>query len=280
VAEFVGAFAASHAPGIGRDWNKFAPALQQRLARAYLTVGERVRAARPDVLVVVSPDHWVNFFLDNLPAICIGVGEENDGPPEPFMSAFQRIVPGAPGLGAHLLEQALAHDFEPSASHRLVLDHGFCIPLSKMGLDPLPPILPIAVNGLEPPMMSLRRCAAWGRMIVDAIASFPGDLRVGLLATGGLSHSIGEATMGMIEPAMDRRVIALLEGGDIDALTGYLEEVLPSAGNGGHELRNWVVAHSAAGGRGFELIDYLPVEEVYVGCAWAAWAPAGNMRES
>jgi hypothetical protein len=271
MAEFVGSFAASHAPNLGRYWDDFPAPLRERLTRAYLAVGDRIRAARPDVLIVVSPDHWVNFFLDNLPAICVGVGEESDGPPEPFMQAFPRVIPGAPSLGLHLLQYALAHDFEPSHSHRLILDHGFCLPLQKMGLDPLPPILPIIINSLEPPMMSLRRCAEWGRMIVDAIAAYPGAERVAILATGGLSHSIGEATMGVIEADMDARIIELLRAADVTGLTGYLEQRLKTAGNGGHELRNWVVAQSAAGGRGFELIDYFPVEPVYVGCAWAAW---------
>jgi aromatic ring-opening dioxygenase catalytic subunit (LigB family) len=274
MGEFVGAFAASHAPLIARDWDKLPEPLRDRFTRAYRAVGARIEAARPDVLMVVSPDHWVNFFLDNLPAICIGVGDENEGPPEPFMAGFpHRPVPGAPALGAHLLREALAHDFDPSSSHRLILDHGFCIPLWKMALEPFPAILPVVVNGLEPPMLSLRRCAAWGRMIVQAVASFPGDLRVALLATGGLSHSIGEATMGAIDEAMDRRVIALLQDGDVDTLADYLERTLPVAGNGGHELRNWMIAHGAAGGRGFALIDYFPAPEVYVGCAYAAWAP-------
>jgi aromatic ring-opening dioxygenase catalytic subunit (LigB family) len=271
MAEFVGAFAASHAPNLGRYWDEFPAPLRERLARAYRAVGARIEAVRPDVLIVVSPDHWVNFFLDNLPAVCIGVGEENDGPPEPFMQAFQRLVPGAPALGMHLLQHALAHDFEPALSHRLILDHGFCLPLQKMELKALPAILPIVINSLEPPMMSLNRCAEWGRTIVEAIRSFPGDQRVAILATGGLSHSIGEASMGLIEADMDRRIIELLEAGEVAPLVDYLEQRLKTAGNGGHELRNWVVAQSAAGGKGFELIDYFPVEPVYVGCAWAAW---------
>ena len=271
MAEFVGAYAASHAPNLGRYWNDFPAPLRERLTAAYLAVGARIKAARPDVLIVVSPDHWVNFFINNLPAICVGVGEESDGPPEPFMQAFQREIPGAPGLGRHLLEHALAHDFEPSSSHRLILDHGFCLPLEKMQFAALPPILPIIINSLEPPMMSLNRCAEWGRMIVDAIRTYPGSERVAILATGGLSHSIGEATMGVIEADMDARIIALLHAGEVSPLVDYLEERLKTAGNGGHELRNWVVAQAAAGGKGFELIDYFPVEPVYVGCAWAAW---------
>jgi hypothetical protein len=54
----------------------------------------------------------------------------------------------------------------------------------------------------------------------------------------------------------------------------FLESGLTKTGNGGHEVRNWVVAHGAAGSRGFEIIDYLPVPEVYVGCAFASWKVA------
>jgi hypothetical protein len=51
----------------------------------------------------------------------------------------------------------------------------------------------------------------------------------------------------------------------------FLERALAGAGNGAAEVRNWVAAHGAAGSRGFELIEYLAIPEVYVGCAWAAW---------
>ena len=57
------------------------------------------------------------------------------------------------------------------------------------------------------------------------------------------------------------------------ALIAYLEQELPSRGNGSEEVRNWLVAHGAAGERGFELVDYLPVPKVIVGCGFAAWRP-------
>ncbi|MEQ8697089.1 MAG: hypothetical protein RLT05_11075, partial [Bauldia litoralis] len=97
------------------------------------------------------------------------------------------------------------------------------------------------------------------------------DLRVAILATGGLSHSIGEPTMGAIDEDLDWDCIRAFEAADRAALVDLLDARLPGAGNGSHEIRNWVVAHGAAGDRGFELIDYLPVPEVYVGCAFASW---------
>jgi aromatic ring-opening dioxygenase catalytic subunit (LigB family) len=274
MAELVGVFAASHAPLIARDWDKLPEVPRGKLAAAYDEVGRRFRAAKPDILIEISPDHWGNFFLNNLPSICIGIGAEHDGPPEPFMRKMypHATLPGHAEFGRHLATSALARDFEPSLSHRLTLDHGCCIPLWRMGLNPPPTIVPILVNGIEPPMMSIARCLAWGRFLREAIATYPERVRVAVLATGGLSHSIGEPGMGTIDGKFDAECIKLFREGAPQPLVAYLEDALPRTGNGGHELRNWVVAHAAAGEQGFDLIDYAPVPEVYVGCAFASWS--------
>jgi aromatic ring-opening dioxygenase catalytic subunit (LigB family) len=271
VAELVGAFAASHGPLIIREWERVPAADKSRMSAAFAELGRRLQAARPDVLIVVSPDHWSNFFLDNYPAVCIGVGEAHDGPPEPWMSTFpHRDIRGDAALGAHIARVAVEEGFEPSVSHRLKLDHGFCIPLWRMGLERLPRIVPIVVNSIEPPLPSLARCYEWGLLLNKAISSFAGSERVAILGTGGLSHSIGEPTMGAIYEDFDRETIRLFSS-DPKALVSYLEEKLPAHGNGSEEVRNWLVAHGAAGGRGFELVDYLPVPAVIVGCGFAAW---------
>ena len=272
MAELVGVYAASHGPMIVRNWKILAPAEKESLTSAFSELGRRIKAARPDALIVISPDHWVNFFNDNLPAICVGVGEAHDGPPEPWFKEFpHRKMAGHPPLAEHVVRTALERDFEPSISYKLALDHGFCIPLWKAGLDPLPAIVPVIFNDLEPPLPSVRRCYSWGAMLAAAVASFPGKLRVGVLATGGLSHSIGEPDMGRIDEAFDRDCIRRFENGDASALFDFLNERLPGAGNGASEVRNWVAAHGAARGRGFELIRYDPIPNVYVGCGFASW---------
>ncbi|HET7366580.1 MAG TPA: 2,3-dihydroxyphenylpropionate 1,2-dioxygenase [Burkholderiales bacterium] len=271
MASFVGAFAASHGPLIIREWERVPAGEQRRLSAAYRELGRRLTAARPDVLMVVSPDHWSNFFLDNYPAVCIGVGETNDGPPEPWMKDFpHRTMAGHPQLGLHIASTALAQGYEPAVSHRLKMDHGSCIPLWRMELERLPKIVPFLVNSIEPPMPSLARCYRWGELLRQAIESYPEALRVAILGTGGLSHSIGEPTMGAIYEDFDRESIRLF-GRPADELIQYLDAELPTSGNGSEEIRNWLVAHGAAGGRGFELVDYLPVPTVIVGCGFAAW---------
>ena len=272
MAELVGVYAASHGPMIVRNWKMLAPAERENLTSAFSELGRRIKAAQPDALIVISPDHWVNFFIDNLPAICVGVGAAHDGPPEPWFTEFpHRKMAGHPPLAEHVVRTALERDFEPSISYKLALDHGFCIPLWKAGLDPLPAIVPVIFNDLEPPLPSVRRCYSWGAMLAEAVASFPGKLRVGILATGGLSHSIGEPDMGRIDEAFDRDCIRRFENGDAPALFDFLNERLPGAGNGASEVRNWVAAHGAARGRGFELIRYDPIPNVYVGCGFASW---------
>ena len=187
MAEFVGAFATSHGPLIAREWDVLPEGPKAKLTAAFDETGRRLKALEPDVLVMLSPDHWVNFFIDNLPSFCIGIGEEHDGPPEPFMKPVypHKTLPGHPAFGRHLLDTALRSDFDPAISHRLTLDHGFCLPLWRMGIDPALPIVPITVNQLEEPLPTLRRCIAWGRMLRRAIESYAGDLRVAVLGPAG-----------------------------------------------------------------------------------------------
>lgn len=276
MAKLVCALGSSHAPLMARAWEAVGPQRLENIKRTFAEMGRRFAQSRPDALVVVSPDHWVNFFINNMPSVCIGVGETHDGPPEPWMKDVPyKTIDGQPQLALHLVEEAFRHGFEPSVSHHLRLDHGIAIPLWRMGIDPLPPLVPIIVNTVEPPLLSVRRCLDWGEMIRQAIESYPQDLRVALLATGGLSHSIGEHDMGRIDEPFDGECIEHFRSGNIPSLVEFLEQRVESAGNGAAEVRNWVMAHSAVKGRGFDLIGYHPYPEWYVGCAFATWNFAG-----
>ena len=263
MARIVAAYAASHAPLVARDWHILPAPAKTRLTAAYRALGRLMSAAKPDVIVEIAPDHWSNFFINNLPNVCIGVGETHDGPPEPFLKDYpHNPMLGAPELALHILTTALNNDFEPSVSHHMKLDHGFCIPLMRMELAKLPRIVPIVINSLEEPMPSLNRCLAWGKLIRKAVESYPEDIRVAVLTSGGLSHSIGEPTMGVIDEDFDRDCIKAFERGTEAPLLSFLQSNLAKAGNGAQEVRNWLVAHGAAQSSGFTLVDYFPVPEV------------------
>lgn len=272
MAKIVACYAASHAPLVARDWHLLPTPVKTRLSAAYRELGRLMTEAKPDVIVEIAPDHWSNFFINNLPNVCIGVGDTHDGPPEPFLRDFpHNPMLGAPDLAMHILTTALDNDFEPSVSHHMKLDHGFCIPLMRMELAILPRIVPIVINSLEVPMPSLNRCLAWGKLIRKAVESYPENLRIAILTTGGLSHSIGEPTMGMIDENFDHDCIKAFERGSETPLLSFLDSNLARAGNGAQEVRNWLVAHGAAQASGFRLVDYFAVPEVYVGCGFAEW---------
>jgi aromatic ring-opening dioxygenase catalytic subunit (LigB family) len=273
MAEIVGAFASSHAPLMARAWESVGPERLDSIKKTFAEMGRRFREAKPDVLVVLTPDHWVNFFIDNMPSVCIGVGETHDGPPEPWMKAAPLKSPwrGDPEFGLYLAERAFEKGFEPTLSYHLSMDHGVAIPLWRMGLSSLPPIVPFFINAVEPPMISVRRCIDWGDFLKRAIEAYPKKLRVAILATGGLSHSIGEHDMGRIDEPFDKECLDHFRSGNVPALVDFLEKKVESAGNGAAEVRNWVMAHGAVAGRGFDLIGYHPYPEWYVGCAFATW---------
>jgi hypothetical protein len=106
MAELVGVFAASHGPLIGREWDRLPGPLRERLTRDFGELGRRLTEARADTIIAISPDHWVNFFIDNLPSVCIGLGEQHEGPPEPFLKDFARTIPGDAPLASHILATA------------------------------------------------------------------------------------------------------------------------------------------------------------------------------
>ena len=276
MARLVGGFAASHGPNIARRWETMEPETREWIETRFGDMRRRIAALRPDALVVHTTDHWVNFFLDNIPAFCVGIGDEHEGPPEPFMKPVfpHETLPGHAGLGRHLLEYAFAADFDPAYSLRLKLDHGMCVPIWLLGLEPMPKIVPVLINLVEKPFPSPARCLAWGRMLRAAIESYPEDLRVAVLGTGGLSHSIGETTMGWIDEPFDHACIELFRSAPDEKIAADLDRMLETTGNGGAEVRAWAVAHAAAGGRGFDLIGYTPMPMALIGCGLAEWRVA------
>ncbi len=182
-----------------------------------------------------------------------------------------RLLKGHGAFGRHLLQTALDNDFEPALSHRLRLDHGACIPLWRAGVNPELPLVPILVNDLEAPMPSIKRCLAWGRLLRRAIESYPEPLRVAVLGTGGLSHSIGELTMGWIDEKFDHDCIRYFEnGGDREA------RCLPHRGIAAHRkrgARNARLGHRARRSRqhGLRADRLFPESATLVGAGFASW---------
>jgi hypothetical protein len=220
---------------------------RERFFGALAEVRRRVDERRLDALVVCSNEHFTNFFLDNVPAWCVGVGERHFGPVERWLGVEQGWFPGHPELAAHLLARLSADGFDGAFSHELKLDHGIVTVYSEADPARRLPLVPVVLNCAVRPMPTLRRCLGLGRALRRAIESFPHALRVGVLGAGGLSHSVGTPTVGWIDEDFDRWFLARLAAGRLDELCDVPDDELELAGNGTHEVRAWLVAAGAAG---------------------------------
>jgi aromatic ring-opening dioxygenase catalytic subunit (LigB family) len=232
------ACAASHAPGI-TAWTEAAPKEQAGAVESgFATLRRGLEAARPDTILVLTSEHWVNFFLDHASAFCLGRGEGFTGPVEPWLRIERRSVPGNPNLATRLLEHCYANDFEISHSQELAFDHGTMVPLSFVnpGLDMK--VVPLFFNTLATPRPTARRCLALGRTLRSALDAAPE--RIALLATGGLSHDPGEVNHGVVDSEFDRVFLDRMSGADLGSLAGYSDAELLAAGAGTLELLAWI----------------------------------------
>jgi OH-DDVA oxygenase len=272
-------------------------AARHRACRTALTrLGEHVAAANLDALVIVSSDHKEIYGDELLPAFAVYWGdtvehvpftrEQLDAmPPGLAVAAVgdQPEVPTTrpchPELALHLIREAGASGFDVSASKQLPpgrygnhgIPHGWGFVYQQV-LNGRPiPFVPVFVNTFyEPNPPSPGRCYDFGRALGEAIAAFPGQARVGVVASGGLTHFV-------VDEELDRPFLEALRARDEDALRSLDPAFLRS---GTSELLNWVVAAGALAATGLEaeIVDYQPCyrTEAGTGCAmaFAAWREA------
>lgn len=272
MAEISGVFASSHTP-VMLNFPDAIPAPDRiEIFAAFEELGRRLEASKPDVIVVISDDHVHNFFLDNLPAFCIGAAETYPTPVEHWLKAEKRVLKGDAKLSAHLIQSALAKDFDPAFSMSLTLDHGVLTPLNLAKVAHAIPVVPILVNCVQPPLPTMERSWKWGRFLAESIEQYRDVERVAILATGGLSHDIATPRMGMVNSEFDRTFLHLLEEGRPEPLLEYSAQFVDEAGNGAEEIRTWLMAHGAAGQRQFRRIYYKPMPSWYTGIALGCWS--------
>src|SRR6266446_6655373 len=115
------ACAASHAPGM-TAWTEAAHKEQaDRFLGCYRKLGEMLAASKPDALVAITVEHWANFFLNHMPAFCIGRAEHYDGPVEEWLRIPKARVPGDAKLAAQLIDACLDGGFDPTFSGESLL---------------------------------------------------------------------------------------------------------------------------------------------------------------
>jgi gallate dioxygenase len=250
MATIVGGVGTSHTPTIGfaLDANKQQDPVWAPIFDGYRPVQQWLADKRPDVLFFIFNDHVTSFFFDHYSHFALGIGEryrvadEGGGP--------RKLPPvnGHPGLARHVATGLVADEFDLSFFQAKGLDHGCFSPLSLMW--PHAPewpgaIVPLQVGVLEFPIPSARRCFNLGRSLRKAIESYPEDLKVAVVGTGGLSHQVHGERCGFNNTPWDMEFLERLEKDPESLTTITIAEFAERGGLEGAEVIMWLIMRGA-----------------------------------
>jgi len=253
MATILGGLTTSHIPLIGKA---IAQDLRnepywQPFFKGFPPAHEWLRKVKPDVAVVVYNDHGLNFFLDKMPTFAIGAAAEyrnaDEGWGIPTLPPFR----GEPDLSWHIIESVVAEEFDPVTCQEMLVDHGFTLPMKLFwpGDEPWPVrVVPVSVNTVQHPLPTPARCLKFGQAIGRAIASYPEDLRVVVIGTGGLSHQLDGTRAGFINKEFDLMCMDKIVAEPQELARYSTLDLVRLAGAQGVELVNWLVARGALTG--------------------------------
>ena len=240
----------SHVPAIGAalDLGKSAEPYWQAVFKGYDFSKQWLKDQKPDVIFLVYNDHANAFSLDVIPTFAIGTAPEFTPADEGWGPRPVPKVIGHPKLAAHIAQSVIQDDFDLTIVNKMDVDHGLTVPLSLMCGQPQAwpcPVIPFAVNVVQYPAPSGRRCYMLGKAIRKAIETYDEPLNVQIWGTGGMSHQLQGPRAGLINREFDNafldRLISDPEGLSRMPHIDYVRE----AGSEGIELVMWLIARGA-----------------------------------
>lgn len=250
MATLIGAIATSHTPTIGFafDRNKQDDPVWAPIFEAFGPVRGWIADKQPDVLLVIYNDHVTSFFFDHYSAFALGIGENYPVADEGGGPRNLPPVLGHTGLSRHIGQSLVADEFDMSFFQDKALDHGCFSPLSMLcPHEPAWPvkIVPLQVGVLQFPIPSAKRCFKLGEALRRAIESYPEDLKVAIVATGGLSHQVHGERAGFNNTGWDAQFLDLIEN-DPARLTEMTQaEYAALGGMEGAEVIMWLIMRGA-----------------------------------
>jgi protocatechuate 4,5-dioxygenase, beta chain len=244
----------SHVPAIGAalDLGKTHEPYWQKLFKGYEFSKQWMKENRPDVIFLVYNDHATAFSLDLIPTFAIGTAAQYQPADEGWGPRPVPVVKGHPGLAGHIAQSVIQDDFDLTIVNKMDVDHGLTVPLSLMCGQPHSdqfewpcPVIPFAVNVVQYPVPSGRRCFNLGRAIRKAVESYDDPLKVHIWGTGGMSHQLQGPRAGLINAEWDQRFLdRLISDPEALAQVPHIEYVR-EAGSEGIELVMWLIARGA-----------------------------------
>lgn len=250
MAKIIGGITTSHIPAIG---NAMADKLEntpywQRFFAGYEPVKTWLEQQKPDLAIVVYNDHGLNFFLDTVPTFAMGCADRYDNDDEgwgiPNSASFQ----GDAAFSWHVAESLINQNFDMTTCQEMKVDHGCVVPMNLM-FRHLPSwpckLLPLAVNTVQHPLPSAKRCYDLGKALRKAIESYPEDMKVVILGTGGLSHQLQGERAGLIDTEFDLQCMDYIVNDPEKMCELSNTKIMEKAGTEGIEVIMWLVMRGA-----------------------------------
>lgn len=251
MAKIVAGIGTSHVPSVGPvydnkrqdepDWKP--------LFDGYKPVKKWLQdEVKPDTAIVIYNDHGTDFALDRVPTFAIGVCDEYEIADE---GHGQRPLPkiiGDPSLSWHLATELIYNEFDMTICQEMKVDHGLVVPMPLLfSHDPNwnVKVVPIVVNVIQHPLPTTQRCYKLGQAIRKAVESFPGDERVAIVGTGGMSHQLHGERFGHLNSDFDRKWLDLIERDPQALLKMSHKEIMAEAGAESVELIMWLTMRGA-----------------------------------
>jgi protocatechuate 4,5-dioxygenase, beta chain len=242
----------SHVPAIGAaiDLGKTHEPYWQPLFQGYEFSKQWMKDNKPDVIFLVFNDHATAFSLEMIPTFAIGTAASYTPADEGWGPRPVPVVQGHPDLAAHIAQSVIQDDFDLTIVNKMDVDHGLTVPLNLLCGSPQAwpcPVIPFAVNVVQYPVPSGRRCYQLGRAIAKAVESYDDDLNVHIWGTGGMSHQLQGPRAGLINREWDNRFLDRLIA-EPEALSQLPHiDYVREAGSEGIELVMWLIARGAMG---------------------------------
>jgi hypothetical protein len=244
---------------------------------ALAEMGRVYAQAKPDVAVIFGNDQAEIFTEANIPALAIYWGATIANvakTPERIAQMGKGIAPaeasycppggaeypGNPELGRHLIEHLIQHDFDVAQSQKFPMGprgnnsvpHAYGFIYRRIMKDEVIPNVPVLINTHNPPNRpSLGRCIDMGKALAEAIATWPSDANVALIASGGMTHFA-------IDETFDTMVLDAMAAND-EAKLRQIDEAMFASG-GTAEIKSWMPVYGAMShlGAPMTLVDYVP----------------------
>ena len=250
MARIIGGIAASHTPTIGfaYDRNKRDDPVWAPIFENFAPLSAWLAEKRPDVLLLIYNDHVTSFFFDHYSAFALGVGPEWQVADEGAGARDLPPIKGHPRLAAHIGQSLMADEFDLSFFQHRSLDHGCFSPLSVLcPHEPAWParLVPLQMGVLQFPIPSARRFYKLGQGLRRAIESYPEDVKVAIVATGGLSHQVHGERAGFNNPQWDGRFLDLFERDPQRLAEMTIAQYAELGGFEGSEVVMWLTMRGA-----------------------------------